>query len=547
MNKSLSRTKAARRVTRARRTRNLGALGLSAVLAAVTACGSRDAFWDEPADGYATASLELAKSVVVLDEGAHRALLLSVPDASLGLQTHALPVGSNVTALAASPDRKRAYVLARGASERLETTDERPSLTVIADGPVPSVERTYSLTDPVANLVVDPRGEWVALYGADGVVDNPNELILVPVTTDGPPVTKTVRSYGARPRRLTFTDPLDLPGGTRRLLVVETDSHLGVVDLANPSGPELTLRLPDDGGTGSWRPEEVVASAGEPNDPNDARLAVRLQGRSDILVATLGPATEAGRGFSLSLSIADAGGVPTSLDFVSTDGGPRLAALVPSRSDAVLIDLSTSVVQRVALPRPFTAMARVTADLSKGPDAADVALLWGAGASHDGAVAFWALGRTTGKPYRSVESLGLGAGVSGVRSIPGSTYGHLKLLETEAGESFYVLDLDTQTSSPLLTNSYGSVVKVSSDGERVWALGQGQSSFGMLALDTLHPTSIATELPIREVFDIARSDGGRAVIALHATGTLATTVFDGLTPDSAVSTHQSNLLFREHP
>ena len=40
-----------------------------------------------------------------------------------------------------------------------------------------------------------------------------------------------------------FTDPLALPGGTRRLLVVQTDRDVALLDLADLSIPEITIRL----------------------------------------------------------------------------------------------------------------------------------------------------------------------------------------------------------------------------------------------------------------------------------------------------------------
>ncbi len=55
----------------------------------------------------------------------------------------------------------------------------------------------------------------------------------------------------------------------------------------------------------------------------------------------------------MKVNIVDVGGEPSFVDFVRTDGGLRLAALVPSLSDAVLVDPGSTVSEVVDLPLPF--------------------------------------------------------------------------------------------------------------------------------------------------------------------------------------------------
>ena len=89
------------------------------------------------------------------------------------------------------------------------------------------------------------------------------------------------------------------------------------------------------------------------------------------------------------MNLTDVGGVPTDIAFVRTDGGLRLAALVPTRSAAVLIDPVTSLTTEVALPARYQSLSLVT-DVAGGGAGApvDVALLWNGGGAMDG-VAFW--------------------------------------------------------------------------------------------------------------------------------------------------------------
>ncbi len=160
-----------------------------------------------------------------------------------------------------------------------------------------------------------------------------------------------------------------------------------------------------------------------PDDSSDAMLAVRLGDSSDVVLATFGEPDSDGKDFSMKVNIVDVGAVPSFIDFVRTDGGLRLAALVPSLSDAVLVDPGSTVTEVVDLPQPFSAMRRITAALSEVPAGGDVALLWGAGSS----IAFWSLGSTSKTPYRSVSTAQLSFAVTEVQDVPAPNQ-HLKVL-----------------------------------------------------------------------------------------------------------------------
>jgi hypothetical protein len=528
-----SKNKKQRRTTSSSVRGTLAATLVAASLGSAVGCGDRDEFWD------ATPSSEhivvgLTRSVAVHDESLNRVLFLSVDD-ELNLIKSVLPVGENVTDIARSHDGEFLYVLSRGAARRLDPDDEHPSLRVFKAGVEPEQLAIYELSDPLGKIAVDPAGDWIVLYAAEGVVENPNLFFLVPVSTPGAPIVKrSIRSYGGRPLRTTFTDRLVFDDAEHRLLLIETEYDVTIVDLDLPESPEITLRLPDETGISSTSPAQVVFHDGDPATKTDARLAVRLQNSSDIVIAQLdAPDAEASVPFSVVLTIADAGATPSAIDFVQTDDGLQLAALVPARSEAVLVSPATSVVQHVALPAGFSQMTRVTEDLEAPPDLADVALLWGESSRR--AVGFWSLGRTSGEPYRSVESLSMGVDIVRVRDVPGSEHDHMKLLESAGGQDFFALDLTAGTSSPLVATSGGFKLEIASDGSRAWAARPGDASLAMIELSELYPRSVYAELPITEIFDIERSDGKRALVALHDSELVSATIFDAKTPDSAGS------------
>jgi hypothetical protein len=262
---------------------------------------------------------------------------------------------------------------------------------------------------------------------------------------------------------------------------------------------------------------------------------------------------DSGRDFRPDLNLTDVGGVPGDVAFVRTDGGAlKLAVLVPSRSKAVLIDPTTSVTVDVPLPAPYTRLSLVTEQAASPPTAAgtnvrpvDVALLWHAvTGGGGGGVAFWELGRTAGQPYRSVESVGVTAGVTSVLDIAGN-HPQLKLLGTSAA-TFFLLDLKTRTSSPFLTSGPGVKVAASAVGDRAWAFLPNTTQLSMIDLDRLHSEQMRIDRPISDVFEIATVDdnpapGSRSLVVWHQMGTMGATVYD-----ARATGGDPEVLFDEH-
>lgn len=524
----------------------LGA-GLILVVAALflSACGSRGSFWDAQVD-MPIQTVGLAGSVAVVDPHLDRVLMITASGRTLSETS--LRVGKNIVAVKASPDKSTLFVLSNGVQPRKKPGDERPSLTVIDGGTKPHIKARFTLTDPLKGLAIDPEGEWAVVYDAGGVVINPNELIFVNLKDPSqPPYPKTIRSFGGRPERFTFTSKLSLPkGGARRMLVVQTDQDVTLIDLAHLDRSEVTVAMPKTPTGDTGQPAEVAYNDGDPTDNTDARIAVRLANDSSVLLLQLGPppANKPSLDYFPTPNIADVGEVPSAIDFVQTDGGLRLAALVPGLHQAALIDPSTTVVETVDLGKPYTQLTRVTQDVTNKPTSSDVALLW---SNQTNGVAFWSLGKTTGTPFRSVDPHDIGIAVKQVINVPGDAYAHLKILQSAGDAEFYVLDLDKRTSFPMLTDQAGFKLSMSPDGQRVWAYRPGTPEFARIDLSDLHPTSLTVERDVSAVYDIQRLDGGRAVLAMHesggpSSGALGATVLDALSPDTAHSSFYGALM-----
>ncbi len=500
----------------------------------LVSCGDRADKWDAPVDGH-TKSEGLSGSVALVDESLHRVVMLTSPK-PYQLATRSFPIGRNVAAVASTLDRNTLFVLSKGIQPRRDPGDEFPSVTVIEAGPRPALRHRYELTDPMQRLAVDPEEEWLVAFQGASTVTNPNEFVVLPLEDPDDGQSVTIRSFGGVPQEVLFTNDLVIPNGPeRRFLIVRTDRDIALIDLRDLRREEVTVQTPRTAQGTQSTPAQVVFDVGRRGSDDQlddyARIAVRLEGEPDVMLLALGePPEGSNKDFEVKFNIVNVGDVPSSIEFVRTDFGLRLVALVPARKQAKLVDPDTSVVETVDFPKPYSRLTRVT------QDEGELALLY---SPDTPGIAFWALSRASGTLSKSVEQNEIDLAVAAVRDVPGSAFGHMKILEGANANRFFVLDLRQRQTFPMLTERQGYTVNVSPDGERAWAFHPNSERFASLALGDLHPTSLSVRLPVAAVHDIERGDGSRAAIVLHGTdgaedgGTAALTLFDGEDPDSA--------------
>ncbi|HET9933885.1 MAG TPA: hypothetical protein VFQ35_24440 [Polyangiaceae bacterium] len=519
---------------------------LAAMVAALglTGCGDRNPAWDTPF--VRGQSVGLSGAVAIVDGNRNEAMMLTSPSEG-NLSVSRLKVGKNVALALPSADRERLFVLSRGDERRLHERDEKPRLTVIEGGVEPSIFKTYELGDPAQKLVLDPEGRWAIVYDTGGVVVNSNELVLVDLEASEPSAalhSTTLHSTGGQPERFTFTSPLTLPSGERhQLLVVETNQDLSVLDLEQPDKPEVRVSLPKARAGGTAHPTLVAFHDDASASGTGSYLAVGFENDPSVLTLKLGDRTDKSvSGISVVPNLLDSGAIPSTIDFVETDSGLRLAALVPDQKAAVLFDPTTSKSERVEFDKPYTGIARITGVVDDTSGGGDVALLY---SSRDATIAFWRLGSASTTPYASYDSYGVDTRVTTVLDIPGEKYGYLKLLTGANTAEFFLLDLRRRESYPMKTLA-GFNLSLSPDGMRAWAFPQHGDKLAELTFDPHHPTSFSVERPIENVFDIARKDGGRSALVLHvvdgAEQDLGVTLFDAEHPDSAHTRFFSGLI-----
>jgi hypothetical protein len=520
-------------------THPLSAAGAVALLLAAAGCGGRPDAWSQPAS--APQVVPLASSVALIDTPANRVVSLSVRNAANDLAITRVPTGRDIVAADPAPDGSALFVLTAGHRAALgdPLPDELPRLLVIPDvggGAAAPESIDLGLTDPLDGLAIDPEGKWAVVYAASksgsALVTNPNDLVIVDLTSSPPrPHHHTLHSFGGRPDGLIFTPALPLAGGDSQLLVVRSQQQLALVVL-NPAGisdtDEVTVFLADATATTSPAPEQVVVDAG--GSGQDPQIGIRFTGDTSVMTLQLGAPASGGGAFKTSVNVSDVGGVPSDIAFVRTDGGLRLAALVPGGARAMLVDPATSITTEVDLPAPYERISLVTRDTGGG--ATDLALLWQGSRSTTAGVAFWELGQAAGRPFRSIETVGVSGSVSDVLDVPRKDL-PLKVLATSGANTFYVLDLGTRTAAPLITSQPRVVLTVSPVGQRVWTFAPGGEALASTDLTGEQVRTLRADTPIDAVFEIARTGAGagRAVIALHAAGAVGATVYDADTPD----------------
>jgi hypothetical protein len=524
-------------------TRLASTIASLAVLSTVAGCGSRNSYWDKPVSAV---SYGLANGVALLDDVDHRVVILTAQDHQ-EVTTTAFPIGHNAVTTMTSPDATRLFVLSTGDWPPRTKDDEPPSLTVIDASTFAMQHARYKMSVPLPNLAIDPLGHWAIAYAGSGAsasfVQNPNEFVLFDLTSPtSVPIARTILSQGGTPQRLTFTPPLQLPPGKRRLLIIETQIDVTLLELDDIKGPEVKIPLKSDVNAPPVAPAGVVVDGFDPNNLADARIALRADNNRNVFTFTLGRSSDPHYDYGASINEIDVGGVPTDIAFVRTgDGGLRVAALVPATTSAVLADPDTSITTNVALPAPYTKLSLVTNVVGSGTGT-DVAMLWSGGSSAASGVAFWLLGNTVGQPYFSIESIPVQQPIQNVDDV--AHYEQLKVLETQNQSSFFVLNLISRAVSPLQTSGRAALV-IAPDGQRMWAFAPGGQDLAKLDFSDLNPMPVKTEPAIDNVYDVARATGpagGRSLIAIHKVGGVGATVFDALNPTTADSHRLSGLL-----
>ena len=450
--------------------------------------------------------IPLKTQVAYIDSALDRVTLLDLANDQPAITT--AQIGRNAEYAVPSPDRHRLFVITRGEEAIHAGEIDQDPLMWVLDTQHPGVTpQAYAIGSPFDRIAVSPDNTIAIAYfsaagpDATGFFRNPNELAVVDLTqppSDANPVLKTIRSFGSVPEGVALSPPMVVPGTAdptpRTFAFILADNNLTVLDTNHPDRNEVSIRL-DIGGT-PVIPREVVFA------PNTASAYVRSDHARDILQVILTadePLAPHADDFRPQLAELGAGGGPTDIAVYDDASGKRyLLAATPNTGEVVVIDADTAQFRSVPIADPI-----------------DRILLFPSG---DGIVPTMALLASIGSEGKRLHVLDLAhiqdpltearldlitldQPVKDVVPVPGRDLA--MIVHDDARTVLGLLDMDTQSTSPLLGVGKLDSYDFSPDGSHLIGATAGVARLGFVALDNLHPTDFRLDDPPVHVLSTA--------------------------------------------
>ena len=476
-------------------------------LSALASCGwndDRPIVWDRTRTLLGPISMK--SQIAYVDSALDRVTLLDLANDEPVIKTS--KIGRNAIAAIPSNDRHRLFVITRG-EEAIHhgEIDQEPMLWSL-DTENPSSEAVaYAIGSPFDRLAVSPDNSLAIAYfsasgpDAAGFFRNPNELAVIDLTRppgDDNPTLKTIRSFGSVPEGITLSPPMIVPGSEtstpRTFAFILSPNNLTVLDATNPSRREISIRL--DLGGAPVLPREVVFA------PNTASAYVRSDNARDVLQVHLDgvpPAAAAGNDYRPVLAELGAGGGPTDIAVYDDANGRRyVLAATPNTREIVVIDADTAQFRSVPLADPV-----------------DRILLFPAGQAPHKAL-FASIGARMKRVHvldleqindplasATLRAIDLPQSVRDVVPVPGRDLA--MLVHDDNRTVLGLLDMDTESTSPLLGVGRLDSYDFSPDGSHLIGATPNVSRVGFIHLDNLHPTDFRLDDPPARVLSTANA------------------------------------------
>jgi hypothetical protein len=419
-------------------------------------------------------------------------------------------IGRNAIYAVPSPDRHALFVITRG-EEAIHAgqIDQAPKFwmldTLHAD--VPAV--AYEIGSPFDRVAVSPDNKIAVAYfsasgpDAAGYFRNPNELAVIDLSRppgDDNPTLKTIRSFGSVPEGITLSPPMIVPGSldtsARTFAFILSPNNLTVLDASHPDRREVSIRL--DLGGAAVIPKQVVFA------PNTSSAYVRSANARDVLQLLLvwdPPATSNSIDFRPLLAELGAGGGPT--DFAVYDNIDQrryLLAATPNTGEVVVIDADTAQFRSIKVSDPIDRILLFPTGLDTPPKKA---LLASIGAKLK---RFYVLDlEHIEDPLTQVRltRIDLDKTVRDVVPVPGRDLA--MIVHDDNRTVLGLLDMDTESTSPLLGVGRLDSYDFSPDGSHLIGATNSISRVGFVALDNLHPTDFRLDDPPTKVLSTANA------------------------------------------
>jgi hypothetical protein len=472
--------------------------------------------------------IPLKSQVAYVDSALDRVTFVDTANTKPAISTVA--IGRRAVTATPSPDRHQLFVVTRGEEAVHHGEIDQPPMFWVVDAynaKTPPV--AYSIGSPFDRIAISPDEHVaIAYFSAAGPDDqgffrNPNELAIIDLAappSDANPTLKTIRSFGSVPEGIELSPPMTVPGTlvTRTFAFVLSENNLTVLDTANPTLPETSIRL-DLGGM-PVTPKEIVFA------PDTASAYVRSDNAGDVLQVLLvadPQHTSDQDDFRPQLAELGAGGGPTDIAVYDDATSRRyVLASTPNTGEVVVIDADTAQFRSVPVSDPIDRILL----FPDGPDMVPhKALFASIGAKLP---RLWVLDLDQLQDpltQANLRRVDLDQPVRDVVPVPGRELA--VVVHDDARTVLGLLDMTTESTSPLLGVGKLDSYDFTPNGSHLIGATDGVSRIGFVALDNLHPTDFRLDdPPVRvlstengKIFVDHADPTGRATIIASPTAT----------------------------
>lgn len=480
---------------------------LALVVVVVAGCAdNRPLVWDRTRT--VLGPIPLKTQVAYVDSALDRVTLLDLLGDAPAIST--VRIGRNALYAVPSSDRHRLFVITRG-EEAIHAgqIDQQPLFWMIDTQHPENAPAAYTIGSPFDRVAVSPDNTIAIAYfsasgpDAAGYFRNPNELAVIDLTrpADGTnPVLKTIRSFGSVPTGITLSPPIAVPGAIdgdpRTFAFVLSSNNLTVLDTSHPDRREISIRL--DLGGQAVVPRQVVFAAHTPT------AYVRSDNARDVLQIVLEPdqpADPAGNDFRPLLAELGAGGGPTDIAVYDDPTGRRyLLAATPNTGVVVVIDADTGQFRSIPVADPIDRILLFPTGADVSPNQA---LLASIGAKLPRLYALDLVHIADPLTQPQVGRITLDKPVRDVVPVPDRNLA--MIVHDDNRTVLGLLDMATQSTSPLLGVGRLDSYDFSPDGSHLIGATTNVSRVGFVALDNLHPTDFRLDDPPTKVLSTANA------------------------------------------
>lgn len=452
--------------------------------------------------------IPMKSQIAYVDSALDRVTLLDLVDDTPAISTQ--HIGRRAVIAVPSPDRHLLFVITRGEEAIHEgQIDQQPMLWAIDTVHHDVPPTAYEIGSPFDRLAVAPDNSMIVAYfsaaGPDeaGFFRNPNELAIIHLTEPPSaenPTLRTIRSFGSVPEGITLSPPMVVPGSgdatPRTFAYVMSSNNLTLIDISHPTRRELSIRL-DLGGT-AVMPKEVVFA------PHTATAYVRSDNARDVLqviLESVTPANDSANDFQPLLAELGAGGGPTDIAVYDDPSGRRyVLASTPNTKEVVVIDADTGQFRSVPVGDPIDRILLFPTGVDTPPTKA----LFASVAAKQTKVSVLDLVHIEDPlTQASMRFIQLDKPVRDVVPVPGRDLA--MLVHDDARTVLGLLDMDTESTSPLLGVGKLDSYDFSPSGSHLIGATNTVSRIGFVALDNLHPTDFRLDDPPARVLSTANA------------------------------------------